>query len=312
MGHWKPFSRKINGIKVSIFPPFLSGTTGRLTADFDINASPAFKIRNVKIPQENLAVPSFRTLPLCFENPATKQPDQSETNSFQIEIETNSENKADRIRDWLIPTAIRNLRRTTGQFWIGHPAIYFEGSLRAHYEVLNKKLNPNIHACSSIHSGNLRMQVLLYENWLSAWMQAKKEYDTDAFDNLLYAEHQQASGAIFDAISNCGLAIEKTKYALWEQLNRKNLVTNSEAKAARNDTQLPHRYFSDYLPETENSIEFSQAELDTIKTVWIARGLVAHGKETSLAKALGKKPDQERVNNWINTLFDIAYRVYQF
>lgn len=310
--NWPQVTRKIGGINVEIHPPFLSGKNARLTADFDINASPSFQRRKITIGNANLPVGGFRTVPSCWSADFSAQPQQLETNSFQVECYTGSERRADKILSWIIKAGLRNLRRASGQFWIEHPAIYFEGVKKAQYQVLSGKLDHGVWACSTVFSGTKRMCVIDAQKWRNSWSSAKEEYDTDAFDNLLTAEHQNAGGFLFEATVSCALAIEKSKYNLWSKLLSMGLCSRPEERSARNDTQKPERYFRDLLPNSSSAPIFSEETLDTVSEVWIARGLVAHGKETHLRKVLGKSLEQKSIAKWIDDLWDIAQTVNSF
>ena len=294
---WPVFEANHSGTSVVIFPPFLSGNNGRLTENFDLNGSPSFKMLGITIGGSSSLPKGFRTIPQYFGEQGAAHPPQIEANAFQIEIMTKDASRADKLSSWLIPSVLRNLKRISGQFWVDHPATYFEGYKKTQYKVSGGKLPHNkIWAHSTIYSGNLRMQVINNAAWQKAWASATENHNSDPFDNLLLAEHQVAGSFCFDATSNCALAIEKAKYVLWDKIRNSGLCSNAEYKSAKNDTHKPERYFKEKLPEGL-SLDLTKNQILTLSEVWNARGLIAHGKEKHLRKALGYEIDRSKVYN---------------
>lgn len=306
---WPSLSRTIDGIKIEIQPPFLSGENIRITQDFSVNNSPSFKRRGIAVHEAEAPLRSFRTIPQCFNGESVEPPPQCEVNALQIEVQSRSETRAESIEAWFVRSGLRNLRRLSGQFWIEHPAIYFEGFRRVQYKVESGKLDHGIWATSTFYSGNLQMQVIDFAKWKSAWLSAKKEYNSDYADSLLLAEHQVAGAFLFDAVMSCALAIERSKYALWEKFLYAGKCSPSQEKAARNDTSRPQRYFSELLPEGISLPRISREELESISKVWIARGLIAHGKEKDLPKILGTNLDNQIVTAWISNLWKLGNEI---
>lgn len=278
--HWPSVRRTIQGTSVEIYPPFRSGSNFRLTADFDVNCSPSFLRRKLRVDDDVGVVKGLRTLPKCFSLERSLMTPQVETNAMQLEIHTRSERSAEKIASWFVSSGLRNLRRATYQFWIGHPAIYFEGTKRTHYIVENGQLNDKLWARSKVYSGSTRTMVITNDIWRRSWFGARQHFDSDQLDSIITAHHQKASGFLFDAVLNLAVAIEKSKYQLWEKLYGLGLATRSELKAALNDTKKPERYFSDLLPSGSPFQRPNSKCLDAIRRIWIARGIVSHGKET--------------------------------
>lgn len=84
-----------------------------------------------------------------------------------------------------------------------------------------------------------------------------------------------------------GITIERLKYLLWDHLKYSKTCNAAQHRAALNDTKKPHRYFSECLTEISNRSLFDEhrSAYATVKRLWIARGIIAHGKE--LPKELG-------------------------
>jgi len=309
---WPTIERRVGGSNVTIYPPFLSGKNCRLTQDIDLARSPAFDRKRIIVAPSQRPVGGFRTIPDCFSEPGRAKEKQVETNSIQISVDCGSENKSEKIAKAIMKSGLRELRRSSAQFWIEHPAIYFEGLLRNQFKIKDGSNLEWAAARSTVYSGTLRMRVLDLDKWKSSWSRARLEYDTDAFDNLLLADHQKAAGFLNEAVVSCALAVERTKYALWEKLLKRNIATKAQERAARNDTQKPERYFGELLPNEVGGVRPTKAQLESIAKIWVARGLIAHGKETKMKQALGEKLESDLLKKWIDDLWDVAGKAYSF
>lgn len=309
---WPVIRRQIDGVTVDIYPPFSSGGVARLTPDFEINSSPSFSRRKITLASYN-TIKGFRTIPACFSENSNKQPPQKEANSFQLEVHCHSEQKAERIADWLYQSALRNVRRSTYQFWIGQAPIYFEGNKKITYTVRDGKLlHEETWTNSTFYSGSLRTIVIDQKKWHHAWMTAKREFALDQFDSVIMAHHLTASHFFLDAIYNLAICVEKSKYELWRQLFENSHATKGELKSALNDTKKPERYFYDLLPQALRERAPNGDIRTSITKVWEARGLIAHGKELNLPSVSIQDLDQSTLNTWIDHMWELSHVCQRF
>jgi hypothetical protein len=308
---WQPIAIDYDDIKVVIYHPFMSGPNGRITNDFDLANSPSFKIQRIHPTVAGLQVPGFRTTPQCFKAGLSKPPKQTETNSLQIEFHTADEHAASSAADDLLSRFLRQARRQTGQFWIGRPAIYFEGYLRTQYRVENGKMPHEFWSNSRIYSGNTRMLTIDYNMWRAIWSRVDESEHSDSIDSMLLAEHHKAGGELFEAMYQAAIAVEKAKYELWDTLFQHKKCSKGKYKSALNDTQKPERYFGCNLPN-DCGISFDKSELSAVRNIWVVRGLISHGNEEKITKVLGRTIDLDQVNSWTDLLWSAVDRIKQF
>lgn len=95
--------------------------------------------------------------------------------------------------------------------------------------------------------------------------------------------HALLSGQEQQIYLQAGMTIERMKYALWDYLKETKKCALPQHRAATNDTKKPQRYFSECLEEVcgRSLLKENPQANTTVKRLWIARGLVAHGKESS-------------------------------
>lgn len=312
---WKPVTFRCHGVLMCVYPPFRSGDRTNLTPDFAMSSSPAFSRRRIKIPEEYEPLAGMRVLPVCrSSDPNRESPPQIELNSFQVDAWTSSERVAEKCIQQVVGNGVTQLRRQSGQFWIGQFAGYFESYKKVHYQVdEGYNITNSPWSSGSVYSGSPRTIVVDEELWTFSWKRSVREQLPDEIDTLQLAEHQVAQGDLFYASITLGLAVEKCKYRLWDAVFERGLCSRSQHKAAQNDTKKPIRYFEDEIKEVGlKGLALGADTRSAISEIWVARGIIAHGKERELKSAFPEGLNGKRLSRWVDCVYDLRYEIDKY
>jgi hypothetical protein len=319
---WSPI---INGQKkAKIYSPFRSGSyASGSSPPFHIESSPAFKIRGI-FPKFTSFNRSMTFPDLIFADDGTTGStsiisdgslDESSIefahavplNSIHIDLKLPTLIDTENTADLVLASGLRCLRRLSRQYWIGQIPNYFDS-----YRKITIRLNRDYESIEEpvlggkFRTSSSRTIPIDQTIWEKAWSGTVDD-QLDWLDYALDAEHYVASNEISKSIIQMGLALESLKYRLWQQLADFGLCTSSALKDAFNNTSKPQRYFSEALKElTGHSVQEKDVETYClISEIWIARGIIAHGKQKSLDQSIGYPIDMERANKLLGAVFSL-------
>lgn len=306
---WQPVSFTRDGIKLLVFRPFLA-------SDDYPGSSPKLKFSNVPSVKQthqskNFVLGDFIALPnvadegskfdptmhVCMQDKGDKIPSQY-VNGLRIDAFGVSQEKANRVVREAFSIALVFLRRRTRQFWIGELPSYFSDTLKCEFEIRKDGSMVNWPAIRT-KSTSLNESVIpaSYKIWTKAWKSKIDPNSLSAVDYYLDAQHENFSGKLGKATVSLALSIERAKNELWMYLLENGHCDKQTAKKAINDSNKPYQYLESELKNVWGKA-FSDINKNSerLKSIWIARGIIAHAKEHEMNKVVSGGLDRKLVN----------------
>ncbi len=285
---WKPFTVKAED-QINVFPMLASGGPGRSqhpwvnveealklipTAGGNLNGLPPKRIFQV-LTIEPTKDKKLRLIPIDakIDDPLDVYP--SDTIIYEILGKMSAQKY---LNEFFL-----NLRRYTRQVWIGRFASYTDLTTSVAFELDDgRKGHGAVYSFESLTVGyHKTVRLCTEEIWREAWKNSMAPIEELGVDIVHPAHHALLSDHDQEFFIQVGITIERLKYLLWDHLRDVKKCTNRMHRAALNDTSKPQRYFSEILDSVcERSLLRENLKAHTsVKMLWIARGLIAHGKQ---------------------------------